>query len=125
MINDAVPAALAGIRVLTALIYGFLSPDFGLDGRSVIMFMSLLVGLGVVTYLAEGGSVLLSNRRLHVAAEIRIYGAALAIAVVSVVLSRIIDFKPGVLYGFVASAVLLAPITLGRRQQAEIVLVPT
>jgi hypothetical protein len=116
---------LAAVLVLTALIYGFLSPDFGLDARSFVVFASLLVGLGVVTYLAEGGSVLVSNRRLHVAAGIRIYGAALAIAIGSVVVSRIIDFKPGVLYGFVASAVLLAPITLGRRQQAEIVLVPT
>jgi hypothetical protein len=114
----------AAVLVLTALVYGFLSPDFGPDARSFIVFLSLLVGLGVVTYLAEGGSVLVSNRRLHVAAGIRIYGAALAIAIGSVAISRIVDFKPGVLYGFVASAVVLAPITLGRRQRAEIVLVP-
>lgn len=114
----------ATVLVLTALIYGFLSPDFGLDGRSLIMFVAMLAGLGVVTYLAEGGSVLISNVRLHVPAGVRIYGAALAIAIGSVLLSRLIDFKPGVLYGFVASAVLLAPVTMGRRQQAEVVLIP-
>ncbi len=116
---------VAAILLLTALIYGFLSPDFGLDGRSVIVFASLLVGLGLVTYLAEGGSVLIGSVHLHVPAGIRIYGAALAIAIGSVIISRAIDFKPGVLYGFVASAVLLAPVTLGRRQRAEMVLVPT
>ncbi len=115
----------AAVLVLTALIYGFLSPDFGPDGRSLIMFVSLLVGLGLITYLAEGGSVLISSRRLHVPAGVRIYGAALAIAVGSVIISRAVDFKPGVLYGFVASAVLLVPASLGRRQRAEMALVPT
>lgn len=110
---------------MTALIYGFLSPDFGFDGRSAVMFVSLLVGLGIVTYLAEGGSVLVSSVRIHVPAGIRIYGVALTIAIGSVILSRLIDFKPGVLYGFVASAVLLVPVSLERRQEAEIVLIPT
>ena len=116
---------LAMILLLTALIYGFLSPDFGRDSRSAIVFVSLLIGLGFVTYLAEGGSVLVDRMHLHVPAGIRIYGAALAIATGSVIISRAIDFKPGVLYGFVASAVVLAPVTLGRRQRAETVLVPT
>jgi hypothetical protein len=116
---------LIAVLVLTALIYGFLSPDFGLDARSAIVFVSLLAGLGIVTYLSEGGSVAISNRRLHVPAGVRLYSVALAIAVGSVLISRIIDFKPGVLYGFVASAVLLGPARLGRRQQAEVVLVPT
>jgi hypothetical protein len=118
-------ARAGAILVLTALIYSFLSPDFGPDGHSLIMFAALLVGLGIVTYLAEGGSVLISSLRLHAPAGIRIYGAALAIAVGSVIISRAIDFRPGVLYGFVASAVLLAPISLERRQQAEMVLLPT
>jgi hypothetical protein len=115
---------LGTVLVLTALIYGFLSPDFGLDGRSLIVFASLLVGLGIVTYLAEGGSVLVSKLHLHTMASVRVYGVALTIAVGSVVISRLVDFRPGVLYGFVASAVLLAPTSLGRRQRAEVVLLP-
>jgi hypothetical protein len=118
-------ARLAIILLLTGLIYGFLSPDFGLDGRGVIVFIALVAGLGIITYLAEGGTVLVSNRRLHVPAGIRLYGAALAIAVTSVIISRAIDFRPGVLYGFVASAVLLVPVNLERRQAAESVLIPT
>ena len=115
---------LAAVLVLTALIYGFLSPDFGIDGRSLIVFVALLVGLGVITYLGEGGSVLVSELRLHTHAGVRVYGVALTIALGSVLISRLIDFKPGVLYGFVASAVLLAPASLGRRQQAEAALLP-
>ena len=116
---------LAAILLLTALIYEFLSPDFGLDGRGLLLFLALLIGLEIVTYLSEGGSVLISGLRLHAPAGVRIYGAALVIAIASVMISRVIDFKPGVLYGFVASAVLLAPVSLERRQRAEIVLVPT
>jgi hypothetical protein len=69
--------------------------------------------------------VLVGTLRLHVPSGVRIYGAAAAIAIGSVLISRLIDFRPGVLYGFVASAVLLAPVNLGRRQQAELVLIPT
>ena len=42
----------AGVFVfigLSALVYGFLSPSFGLDANSAALFMGLLVGLGLIT----------------------------------------------------------------------------
>lgn len=116
---------LAVILVLTAVVYGFLSPDFALDGRSAVLFAAFMAGLGIVTYVSEGSMAAFSVRRLHVPAGVRVYGAALAVAVGCVLLSRLMDFRPGILYGFIASFVILAPVTLQRRGSAELVLMPS
>ncbi len=44
-------AGPALILSLTGLIYGFLSPDFGLNTPSLILFASLMIGVGAITYL--------------------------------------------------------------------------
>jgi hypothetical protein len=114
----------AVILVLTGLIYGFLSPDFGFNTKSVVLFVSMLVGVGAVTYLYKGGQVLFTTRRLRLRAGVKLYAVALAIAGGSVLLSRLVDFQPGFLFGFVASYTLLAPAALDRRQSGQVVLFP-
>jgi hypothetical protein len=109
---------------LLGLIYGFLSPDFGLNQQSVILFVSLVVGLGFLTYFAEGSSTRLAHRRYRADASIKLYGTAVIVAILAVVISRLVDFQPGLLYGFIASAVIVAPIALARRDDATLVLVP-
>jgi hypothetical protein len=109
---------------LLGLIYGFLSPDFGLNQQSVILFVSLVVGLGFLTYFAEGSSTRLAHRRYSADASIKLYGTAVIVAIVAVVVSRLVDFQPGLLYGFIASAVIVAPVALARRDDATLVLVP-
>ena len=52
------------------------------------------------------------------------YTLALAIAVGCVLISRVVDFQPGFLYGFVASYTLLAPAALDRRQSGQVVFFP-
>jgi len=113
------------ILVLTGLIYGFLSPDFGFNTKGVVLFLSLLVGVGAVTYLSKGGQVLFAARRLRLRAGVKLYGAALAIAAGCVLLSRLVDFQPGFLFGFVASYTLLAPAALDRKQAGQIVFFPS
>jgi hypothetical protein len=110
---------------LTGLVYAFLSPDFTFDGRGALLFASIVLGVGFVTYLSEGGGSFVANRRLHAPASVRLYVAAVAIAVVCVVVSRLMDFQPGILYGFVASNVVLATVVLDRRRSAQLVLIPT
>lgn len=113
--------APAAILVLTALIYGFLSPDFGFNTKSVVLVVSLIVAVAGITYLYEGGRALLARRRFRVWAGVRLYALALVIAVGSVLLSRLVDFQPGFVYGFVASYILLSPVALDRRQEGQIV----
>ena len=109
---------------LMGLIYGFLSPDFGLNAQSVILFVSLVLGLGFLTYFSEGSSSRLATRRYSADASIKLYGTAVIVAIIAVVISRAISFQPGLVYGFIASAVIIAPVALARRQDATLVLVP-
>lgn len=117
------------LRVLTVLallglIYGFLSPDFGLNPQSLVLFISLVIGLGFITYFSEGSSSRLATRRYRASSSIKLYGTAVLVAIIAVVISRAVSFQPGLVYGFIASAVIVAPVALAKRDDATLVLVP-
>ena len=112
------------VLALLGLIYGFLSPDFGLNAQSLILVLSLIVGLGFLTFFSEGSATRLATRRYRADASIKLYGTAILVAIIAVIISRSIDFQPGLLYGFIASAVIVAPIVMARRDDATLVLVP-
>jgi hypothetical protein len=113
------------VLLLSGLIYGFLSPDFGLNIKSLFLFIALVIGLGFATYLQEGGTTLLAVRRYKAASSVRIFGAGIVVAIVCVLASRIAGLQPGFVYGFIASSVLLTPIALTRRSSASLVIVPS
>ena len=46
------------------------------------------------------------------------------VSILAVVISRLVTFQPGLVYGFVASAVIVAPVAMDRRDNATLVLVP-
>ena len=112
------------VLALIGLIYGFLSPDFGLNQQSVLLFVSLVVGVGAVTYFVEGSSTFVAARRYGAETSIRLFGTAVVVAIIAVIVSRSVTLEPGLVYGFIASAVIVAPVTLGKRDDATIVLVP-
>ena len=109
---------------LIGLIYGFLSPDFGLNEQSLLLFVSLVIGVGVVTYFVEGSSTFMAAKRYRAETSIRLFGTAVVVAIVAVVVSRSVTLEPGLVYGFIASAVIVAPVTLAKRDDATLVLVP-
>jgi hypothetical protein len=112
------------VLALLGLIYGFLSPDFGLNPESLILFVSLVIGLGFMTYFSEGSASFLAIHRYRARASVRLFGTAVVVAIVAVILSRSVALQPGLVYGFIASAVIVAPIALARRDDATLVLVP-
>jgi hypothetical protein len=112
------------VLALLGLIYGFLSPDFGLNPQSLVLFVSLVIGLGFITYFSEGSSSRLATRRYRARSSIRLYGTAVLVAIIAVIVSRSIELQPGLMYGFIASAVIMAPIALAKRDDATLVLVP-
>ena len=65
-----------------------------------------------------------SQRHLKVPAGVRVHTGAVLVALVCVVISRLIDFKPGIVYGFIASTVLLVPIALDRNQSGRMAMYP-
>jgi hypothetical protein len=107
----------------TGLIYSFLEPGFGINGTTLVLFFAVVIGVGLLTYVCSGLEALATSRMTGAAAAVRPYPATIAIAVVSVVASRALDFQPGMVYGFVASCVVLTPMTAGVREKGRIALV--
>lgn len=112
------------VLLLTGFIYGFLEPGFGWNQKSVVLFLSLVASGGLVTYLYEGGEALMTRRTFRVNAGVRLYPASIGIAVVSVALCRAVDFQPGIVFGFIASSVLLQPATFSEKESGKVLLLP-
>jgi hypothetical protein len=95
--------AFVGFFVLGAFLYSFLSPSVGLNKRTIGLFLGLLVGLVLITLIAELPVILLL-RRVTDRGRIRLLAGSLVVGVVCVAVSRILHFQPGYLYGIVAGA---------------------
>ncbi len=109
---------------LAGLIYGFAEPGFGFNDKSLVVFLSLVLGVGAVTYTYSGGQALLTRHRFCLPAGVKLFPIGIGVAIVAVLLSRVEGFQPGIIYGFIASFAILAPVTLDRRQLGHTVLFP-
>jgi len=116
--------APAGVLTLTGLIYGFLDPNFGLNSSSLLLFLSVVIGVGLVTYVCSGVEALMTRRTFHLHAAVRPYPASLAVAVVSVVISRLLNLQPGVIYGFAASCAVSGTNAIDERRQGSVTIFP-
>jgi len=114
-------AAIMVVLAATALVYGFLEPGFSLNKDGIVLLSSIVVALGAVTYAYSGMEARVTERRFHLPSGVRVYPVAFGIAIASVLLSRIVSFQPGVIYGFVASNVVLGVGDLAIRQKGQAV----
>lgn len=112
------------ILALTGAIYGLLDPGFGFNRPSAVLFLSVILGVGVVTYACSGIEALMTRRTFGVAAAVRPYPASLAIAAASVAISRTIGLQPGVIYGFVASCAIIGSGSIDERRQGRVTIFP-
>jgi hypothetical protein len=112
------------ILLLIGLVYTFNESDVGFNDESLLLFLSVVIGAGIITYVYEGGEVLMTSRRFDVPAGVRIFPFALFVAIGFVFLSRLVGFQAPIMYGFVASAIVLGSHTMNDRQSALAVAVP-
>jgi hypothetical protein len=98
---------------LSALVYGFLSPTFGLNAESAALFLGLFVGLAFVTAAFDLPLRIYHRRRTeaHDAGVLRALWWTLLIAIVCVLVSRLAGFQPGYLYGLIISIVFVTELT--------------
>ncbi|MEP7217046.1 MAG: FGLLP motif-containing membrane protein [Anaerolineaceae bacterium] len=122
--NGARILAPVFVLLLTGLIYGFLDPSFGFNRSSAVMFFSVVLGVGVVTYVCSGLEALMTRRTFDIAAAVRPYPASLVVAAASVAITRIIGLQPGAIYGFVASCAILGTGQIDERRQGRVTIFP-
>ncbi|OFW60305.1 MAG: hypothetical protein A2133_10100 [Actinobacteria bacterium RBG_16_64_13] len=113
----------AAIVLVAALIYAFLDPTFGFSGHGVNIFFSLLISVTIVTAAYEGTQAVTSSRGFRIPAALKLFPAAIAIAILCVLLSRLSGFTPGYLYGFVGGLAFLGAQQPDKRRHGRIVLV--
>ena len=95
------PAGLLAFIVVGALLFGFLDPSFGPNGDSVAVFIGLLIGVVVTTLGFALPTLVLRRAKSKEWGRLRALPIALIVGVGCVVLSRVIGFVPGYLYGIV------------------------
>jgi hypothetical protein len=111
------------ILAVGALIYGIAEPGFGFNDKSLVVLVSVLVALIVLTYFYNGAQVLVSNG-FGVKSSIVLFPVGIAFAVLSVALTRLDDFQPLVIYGFIASAVVIGSVERTKEQDGKVIFYP-
>lgn len=107
-------AAIAALLVGTGLVYGFLEPSFGFNRASVLLFTSVVIGVGLVGLFFAGLEAWIRSREEGVAPVVSPFPLVLAIGVVCVLASRVLNLHPGVMYGFAASCVVTGSVGTGK-----------
>ena len=108
------------LTTLAALILSFSDPNFGFDVTSLRLFLACMVGMFVLGYVANAITGAILRRRWSISSVIELQPFGLLIALIGVVLSRLLDFAPGLLIGLVLTLSLSASATL--RDEARSVL---
>jgi hypothetical protein len=86
--------------LLSALLYGLLDPTLGFDVESLGTLLGLAVGL-VIVLGAYAVPLFVLSRRGGFRLTAEALPGTIAIAIISVIISRVADFQPGYLYGVV------------------------
>lgn len=85
--------------VAMALLYGFLDPGFGIGSGSLPLMGGLLVGVAITTLGFLAPTLLMRRKTAGESGKLLVLPVALLVAVACVLLSRVIGFLPGYLYG--------------------------
>jgi hypothetical protein len=94
------PLGILAFVGISAVLYSFLDPTFGISLTSLASLVGLAVGL-LIILVAYGLPLLYFSRNQRIALTVRALPASLIIALVCVLVSRIANFQPGYLYGLV------------------------
>ncbi|GAA3739195.1 hypothetical protein GCM10022239_13440 [Leifsonia bigeumensis] len=108
------------LTTLAALILSFSDPRFGFDLTSLRLFLACAIGMFVLGWIANVITSAILQRRWSIASVIELQPFGLLVALAGVVLSRLLDFAPGLLIGLVLGLSLSASAKL--RDEARYVL---
>ncbi|MEO6349692.1 MAG: FGLLP motif-containing membrane protein [Candidatus Limnocylindrales bacterium] len=107
--------------ILSALMYGFLSPEFGPTVESAASLIGILGGLAIVIAAFELPLYFFQRRMLNDRGRLRVQPMTLVVGIACVVISRIADFQPGYLYGLVAGYVFAKELSMRDEGRANAV----
>ncbi|MBX7111229.1 MAG: hypothetical protein K1X87_05200 [Dehalococcoidia bacterium] len=113
-----------GLLGLTSLVYAMLDPNFGFNQTTFVLMLSLIIGIGAMTVTFDGVQIWLARRRYGLAAGILFFPFAIILAIGSVLLSRLFDVHPGIIYGFVAAAAFMPGEEPSTGEEGKLIYLP-
>ncbi|HEX7835063.1 MAG TPA: hypothetical protein VF479_06300, partial [Pseudolysinimonas sp.] len=115
---------LAAGMVLAAFIAGFVDPRFGFNGLSVRLFFTLLATFALFN-VGAWAVITLVLKRVQPDAKpaLTFHPASLLVVAIAVLLSRLLQFDPGVIFGLVAGTTFA--VALARSKQAVVIITGT
>lgn len=87
------------LSVLTAMVLGFLSPDFGPDLNGLVLVVGFAVSLMVMSAGFSLPADIAVRRQTGRWGKLNFLPGTLLVAIVTVALSRVLGFQPGYFYG--------------------------
>lgn len=108
------------LTTLAALILSFADPHFGFDLASLRLFLACAIGMFVLGFVANAVTGIVIRRRWSITSVIELQPFGLVVALLGVILSRVLDFAPGLLVGLVLALSLSASATLKEESRAVI-----
>jgi hypothetical protein len=114
------PVVLLGIA---AFLYGLEEPGWGINEETLVLFFSFLAAFAVLTYVYDGGQLLMTNS-YGVPGAIRLFPAGIIVALFCVAITRIMGFTPGIIYGFLAAHTLMGAVALSDEQEGRQIFFP-
>jgi hypothetical protein len=112
------PLGIVGFIGLSALLYCFLDPTFGINIGSVATFLGLAIGL-VFVLLAYGVPLFVFSRSVKFQLVTRALPITLVVGIICVVVSRFANFQPGYLYGLVIGFFFASALSREQEGRAE------
>jgi hypothetical protein len=113
---------VGGVTLLAtaSVITGFADPAFGFDLASLRLIIACFVAGLAVSYGAHVITNRIMNRRWSLPTSISLRPYTLIITVIGVVLSRVLDFSPGFLFGLMLGLSFPAGTTAALRSHARV-----
>jgi hypothetical protein len=90
---------LVPLMVVTGLLYTLATPDFAFNQSTLLAGIGLSIGVTIVGLAFILPGLLFAHRRLGGWGRVRILPASIPVAAATVLLSRVVGFLPGYLYG--------------------------
>jgi hypothetical protein len=90
------------MTAVTAVACGFLSPDFGLNMTSLVLFLGMCVAIIVMAVVFSLPAGMGIHRQFGEWGKLNFLPGSVVVAVVMVLASRVFDFQPGFFYGALA-----------------------
>jgi hypothetical protein len=98
---------------IAAVVVSFLSPDFGLNWHSLFIWLGMFAGLLIMAVLFSVPAAVAIHRRFGEWGQLNFLPGSLGVSIAMVIMSRLLHFQPGYVYGAMAGLAFRSALTKG------------